>query len=56
MSRWLYPGPRYWNGLEPDLLGEHLVATTYSDSRDVLRALQHCERPLASMRVAAAAA
>ena len=30
VARWgrdLYPGPRWWNPLEPDLLGEHLVAT-----------------------------
>jgi len=29
LARWvrdLYPGPRWWNPLEPDLLGEHLVA------------------------------
>jgi hypothetical protein len=30
LARWahgLYPGQRWWNPLEPDLLGEHLVAT-----------------------------
>lgn len=35
LARWmhgLYPGdPEWWNRLEPDLLGERLVATTYAD-------------------------
>jgi hypothetical protein len=32
----LYHGPGWWNPLEPDLLGEHLVASTYEDHPDVL--------------------
>jgi len=39
LARWahaLYPGPRWWNPLEPDLLGEHLVATSFSGCPDVL--------------------
>jgi transcriptional regulator with XRE-family HTH domain len=40
LARWvhaLYPtGPDWWNPLEPDLLGEHLVVTTYTGSRDDL--------------------
>jgi transcriptional regulator with XRE-family HTH domain len=38
LARWvhtLYPnGPDWWNPLEPDLLGEHLVATTYSGASE----------------------
>ncbi|MGN7251897.1 tetratricopeptide repeat protein [Arthrobacter sp. SAFR-014] len=33
-ARWyrhFYPGPRFWNPLEPDLLGEHLIATTLTE-------------------------
>lgn len=40
LSRWVhdrYPGPQWWNPLEPDLLGEHLVATTFSRQPEVLR-------------------
>ncbi len=39
LARWahtLYPGPRWWNAIEPDLLGEHLVARCYGDDRGVL--------------------
>jgi hypothetical protein len=32
----LYHGPGWWNPVEPDLLGEHLVASTYQDHPDVL--------------------
>jgi hypothetical protein len=32
----LYHGPGWWNPVEPDLLGEHLVASTYRDHPDVL--------------------
>jgi hypothetical protein len=32
----LYHGPGWWNPVEPDLLGEHLVASTYQDHSDVL--------------------
>src|SRR5205807_1568473 len=39
LARWahaLYGGPSWWNPLEPDLLGEHLVACTYEDAPQVL--------------------
>jgi Tetratricopeptide repeat len=39
LARWahdLYPGPRWWNPIEPDLLGEYLVADCFSDSPSVL--------------------
>jgi tetratricopeptide (TPR) repeat protein len=39
-ARWVhaqYPGPGWWNPLEPDLVGEHLVAKCFTDKPDVLR-------------------
>ncbi len=39
LARWvhdLYPGVAWWNPVEPDLIGEHLVATTYGDQHAVL--------------------
>ena len=39
VARWgrdLYPGPRWWNPLEPDLLGEYLVATELAGFGEVL--------------------
>lgn len=39
LARWvagLYPGSEWWNPLEPDLLGEHLVATTLQDNPGAL--------------------
>ena len=40
LARWvhdLYPGTaRWWNPLEPDLVGEHLIAGCFTDSPDVL--------------------
>ena len=39
LARWaagLYPGPGWWNALEPDLLGERLVASCFSDHPTVL--------------------
>ena len=39
LARWvrdLYPGTAWWNPVEPDLVGEHLVATTYGDQAAVL--------------------
>ena len=36
IARWahgLYPGPAWWNALEPDRIGEHLVARTFADRR-----------------------
>ena len=32
LARWvsgLYPGPRFWNPVEPDLLGEHMTTTEF---------------------------
>lgn len=40
LARWVgsqYPGPRWWNPLEPDLVGEHLVARCFAGQADVLR-------------------
>lgn len=40
LARWVrrqYPGPRWWNPLEPDLLGEHLVAECFAEQPAVLR-------------------
>ena len=39
LARWardLYPGPRWWNPLEPDRVGEHLVATCFAKYPQVL--------------------
>ncbi len=39
LARWVhdqYQGPRWWNPLEPDLVGEHLVAEDFSDQAGVL--------------------
>ena len=39
LARWahhLYPGIAWWNPVEPDLIGEHLVATTYGNESAVL--------------------
>jgi hypothetical protein len=47
IARWLaslYPGPGWWNPLEPDLLAEHLVATTLADMREVLVMTLRLER------------
>jgi tetratricopeptide (TPR) repeat protein len=35
----LYPGERYWNQLEPDRVGEHLVATTFGNDPHLLTAV-----------------
>lgn len=40
-ARWyhrIYPGPRFWNPLEPDLLGEHLTASTLTEFPPTLAA------------------
>ncbi len=40
LARWIreqYPGPRWWNPLEPDLVGEHLVAECFTDQPESLR-------------------
>ncbi len=42
LARWvhdLYRGPRWWNPLEPDLLAEHLIATTLTEFPDALTAV-----------------
>ncbi len=39
LARWVraqYPGPRWWNPLEPDLVGEHLVARCFTEQPEVL--------------------
>ena len=48
VARWgekLYAGPRWWNPLEPDLLGEHLVATQLAGFREVLEGVLHRDNP-----------
>ncbi len=39
LARWVraqYPGPHWWGPLEPDLLGEHLVARCFNEQPEVL--------------------
>ena len=39
LARWardLYPGSRFWNPIEPDLLGEHLAATCFTHQPGLL--------------------
>ncbi len=41
LARWIascYPGQHYWNNVEPDLVGERLVASVYGGSVNVLSA------------------
>jgi hypothetical protein len=48
LARWvhgLYPGPRWWNAIEPDLLGEHLVATCYSENPRILAGVLDSPNP-----------
>ena len=48
LARWvheLYPGSVWWNPVEPDLVGEHLVATTYGDQVEVLAGALTDRRP-----------
>ncbi|MEX1140713.1 MAG: tetratricopeptide repeat protein [Thermoleophilaceae bacterium] len=48
LARWahdLYPGLGWWNALEPDLVGEHLVASTFASSPAVLRGVLEHQRP-----------
>jgi len=50
VARWgrdLYPGPRWWNPLEPDLLGEHLVATELAGFGEVLTGVLQRDNPAA---------
>jgi tetratricopeptide (TPR) repeat protein len=40
LARWVrgsYPGPRWWNPLEPDPVGEHLVAKCFDGHPEALR-------------------
>jgi Tetratricopeptide repeat len=50
IARWagrLYPGAKWWNPLEPDLVGEHLVAETFTDQPGVLEGVLSFEDPRA---------
>ena len=50
LARWihgLYPGSAWWNPLEPDLIGEHLVATTLTDMPPVLTGVLTRDAPYA---------
>jgi hypothetical protein len=50
LARWahgLYPGQRWWNPLEPDLLGEHLVATHLAGFPKVLAGVLDRDDPAA---------
>ena len=46
----LYPSDGYWGALEPDLVGEHLVATTLTCLPDVLRGVLTAANPQASVQ------
>jgi tetratricopeptide (TPR) repeat protein len=54
LSRWmhhLYPsGSEWWNPLEPDVIGEHLVATTYAREPGVLAGVLARDNPAALVR------
>ena len=48
LARWVraqYPGPRWWNPLEPDLVGEHLVARCFTEQPEVLAGAIAGEEP-----------
>jgi hypothetical protein len=48
LARWvheMYPGPRWLNPLEPDLLGEYLVAETFTDKPAILAGVLAGEDP-----------
>ena len=48
ITRWLhklYPGPNWWNPLEPDLVAEHIVATEFSDAPDLLALVLRRDSP-----------
>ena len=50
LARWvrdLYPGPRWWNPVEPDLLGEYLVATHLTAYPSVLAGVLDRDQPAA---------
>jgi len=53
LARWahdLYTGPSWWNPLEPDLLGERLVATAFTDQPLVLTGVLTLDDPTATIR------
>ena len=53
LARWaadLYPSDGYWGALEPDLLGEYLVATTLTALPDVLRGVLMTTNPQAAVQ------
>jgi hypothetical protein len=53
LARWaadLYPGDGYWGALEPDLVGEHLVATTLTALPEVLHGVLNTTNPQAAVR------
>ena len=54
LARWanaLYPGPRWWNPLEPDLLGEHLVATCFTEEPRILAGVLSRENPASGFQI-----
>jgi tetratricopeptide (TPR) repeat protein len=54
LARWaheLYPtGESFWNPLEPDLLGEHLIAVTYAHEPAILAGVLQTDDPAALLR------
>jgi tetratricopeptide (TPR) repeat protein len=62
LARWTadqYPGPRWWNPVEPDLVGEHLVSRCFADLPEVLQGVLVAEpekvaRPLGVLTRASA--
>jgi flagellar basal body P-ring protein FlgI len=52
LARWvhgLYPGPRWWNPVEPDLLGEHLVTESFTRTPTVLAGVLDRSDPASSV-------
>jgi hypothetical protein len=48
LARWVrsqYPGSHWWNPLEPDLVGERLIARSFIDQPEVLRGAMATEDP-----------
>ena len=53
LAQWaseLYPSSGYWGALEPDLLGEHLVATTLSAMPEILHGVLAASDPHAAVQ------
>ena len=53
LARWVqaqYPGSGWWNPLEPDILGEHLIASCFADQPGVLRDILDTDAPAALIR------